>query len=136
MERKTFIKFIGAAVVTGSFMAFLDACKKTNPAPSVPSVDFTLDLTSSSNAALVQPGGALVSNQVIIINNNGTYVALSDICTHQGCSVNYDNSIKEIVCPCHNSFFNLSGVVLSGPAPSSLKQYTVTKNGDILHIKG
>jgi cytochrome b6-f complex iron-sulfur subunit len=136
MERKTFIKFLGASVATGSLIAFLDACNKSNPAPAAPVVDFSLDLNMASNAALQHNGGSLVSNEVIIINNNGSYVALSDICTHQGCAVNYDGSAKQIVCPCHGASYNLSGAVLGGPAPSSLKQFTVTRNGNSLHITG
>ncbi|MCX6291566.1 MAG: Rieske (2Fe-2S) protein [Bacteroidetes bacterium] len=136
MERKTFIRFLGASVATGSLIAFLDACQKNNPAPVSPSVDFTVDLSASANAALQNSGGSLVNNQVIIINNNGTYVALSDVCTHQGCSVGYDSASKQLNCPCHGASFNLSGAVLGGPAPSSLKQYSVSKNGSTLHITG
>ena len=131
-----FIKFLGASVATGSLFAFLDACKKTDTASSVPSVDFTLDLTSSANSALQISGGSVDSNKVIVVNNNGTYVALSDICTHQGCTVSFNSSSKQFNCPCHGATFNISGAVLSGPAPSSLKQYTVSRNGNIVHVTG
>ena len=136
MERKMFIKFLGASIATGSLLAFLDACKKTDTATSSPSVDFTLDLSSSANAALQHSGGSVDSNKVIVVNNNGSYIALSDICTHQGCTVSYNSSSKQFNCPCHGATYNQSGAVLSGPAPTALKQYSVSRNGNTLHITG
>src|SRR5260221_14720963 len=118
MERKTFLKILGAGVATGTLITYLESCKKNNPSTTAPTVDFTLDLTASSNSSLLTSGGYVISNQVIVINNNGSYIALSDICTHAGCSVNYDNSSGQVHCPCHNSNFSLNGSVISGPAPS------------------
>ena len=48
----------------------------------------------------------------------GTVVALSAICTHQGCTVAPDG--KKLTCPCHGSVFDLNGDNVSGPAPSPL----------------
>jgi cytochrome b6-f complex iron-sulfur subunit len=133
MERKDFLKFLTAGVATGSIVSYLASCSKSDNAPHV---DFNLDLSLPSNSALLQSGGSVISNQVIIINNNGTYVALSDICTHAGCALSYNNSNQKLNCPCHGASFNLSGNVLSGPANQSLKQYSVTKSGNTLHISG
>jgi cytochrome b6-f complex iron-sulfur subunit len=52
------------------------------------------------------------------------FVALSAVCTHLGCIVEYDPQ-KEIWCPCHAAFFDLRGNVKSGPAPSPLPSYPV-----------
>lgn len=94
-----------------------------------------IDLTASQNAALATAGGYIVRSGVIIINmGSDTFIALSSICTHAGSSVNYNNSTGNIQCPTHNSVFNTSGSVLSGPASSPLPKYTVTKSGNILTI--
>jgi len=136
MERKDFFKFLVGGVATGSILVYLESCKKNDSSINAPTVDFTLDLTSSANAALLSSGGSLVSNQVLIINNGGNYVAFSDICTHAGCAVGYNSSTNQIKCPCHGAVYKMDGTVASGPAPSSLKQYTVEKNVNILHIHG
>jgi cytochrome b6-f complex iron-sulfur subunit len=137
MERKDFVKFIAGAAVTGSVISILDACKKDDNADtSAGAKDFTVDLSASANAALLNPGGSLVSNSVMIINNNGTYVALSDICTHQRCSLTYNSSSSRLNCPCHGSAFSISGSVINGPASSSLKKYNVAQNGSVLHVTG
>ena len=47
-------------------------------------------------------------------------VVVSPICPHLGCPVNWDASRGEYACPCHASFFNKQGDVLSGPAPRGL----------------
>jgi cytochrome b6-f complex iron-sulfur subunit len=136
MDRKDFMKFISAAVVSGSIATIINACKKDDEATAAPKADFTLDLSSASNAALLHSGGSVISNQVIVINNNGTYVALSDICTHQSCALSYNSAASKLTCPCHGSTFSISGSVLNGPASSSLKQYSVTQSGNTLHISG
>lgn len=48
----------------------------------------------------------------------GTVVALSAVCTHQGCTVVVDGDA--LSCPCHGSVFDLTGKNVSGPAPEPL----------------
>lgn len=44
----------------------------------------------------------------------------SPICPHLGCPVNWDAAKGQFACPCHVSFFDRRGVVLSGPSPRGL----------------
>lgn len=53
-------------------------------------------------------------------------VAYGPQCTHLGCAYHWEDSSKQFVCPCHNSFFSIQGAVLTGPAPRPLDRY-VTK---------
>ena len=55
---------------------------------------------------------------ILVQPEAGTVVALSAICTHQGCTVAPDGD--ELTCPCHGSVFDLTGANVSGPAPSPL----------------
>jgi cytochrome b6-f complex iron-sulfur subunit len=57
------------------------------------------------------------------------FVALSAVCTHLGCIVEYDRG-KGIWCPCHAAFFDLRGNVVSGPAPKPLPSFPVAVVGD------
>ncbi|MCD6639233.1 MAG: Rieske (2Fe-2S) protein [Nocardioides sp.] len=54
----------------------------------------------------------------------GTFVAFSAICTHQGCTVAPVDDILR--CPCHFSTYDLAtGEVTDGPAPSPLPEVAV-----------
>jgi len=94
----------------------------------------TIDLNDGNYSNLSSAGGYVVKSKVIIINTGDEFVALSSVCTHQGCQVGYDPSSGNLPCPCHGSLYSISGSVLNGPAPDPLKKYTVTREGDILTI--
>ena len=53
------------------------------------------------------------------------YIAYSKICTHLGCPLGlYRQESQELMCPCHQSVFNVldGGTVMFGPASRSLPQ--------------
>jgi len=131
LERKEFVCLVTSGALTLSFLSLIESCSK-----SAASVNFNLDLTQAANMALQQTGGYVISNNVIIINTGSGYVALSDICTHAGCALFYDNSTRTLPCLCHGSLFNTNGTVLRGPAITSLQKFTVTQSGNTLHITG
>ena len=60
------------------------------------------------------------------------WIAVSAVCTHAACFVNYDEVAKNIACPCHDGRYAAKtegtrclGDVMSGPQPSPLAAYTV-----------
>lgn len=56
--------------------------------------------------------------------------ALSAVCTHAGCNVEWTGDTqKPLVCPCHGSAFALNGNVQNGPANAPLKRFGVEKQG-------
>jgi cytochrome b6-f complex iron-sulfur subunit len=62
----------------------------------------------------------------LIINTPDGLRAYSAVCTHFACIVKWDPDRGEIVCPCHDGFFNpLDGSVISGPPPSPLESLRV-----------
>lgn len=57
--------------------------------------------------------------------------ALSRICTHEGCSVDFDLAQNKLICPCHGATYEaLDGNVISGPTQRSLKKINVKIDGD------
>ncbi len=61
------------------------------------------------------------------------YVAYSKLCTHLGCPVGlYEQELKLLVCPCHQSMFNVTNgaVPQFGPAPRPLPQLPLMWNED------
>ena len=53
-------------------------------------------------------------------------IALSAVCTHLRCILDFDRERRGLVCPCHAGRFDLAGNVLSGPPPRPLASYEVS----------
>jgi glycine/D-amino acid oxidase-like deaminating enzyme/nitrite reductase/ring-hydroxylating ferredoxin subunit len=53
--------------------------------------------------------------------DDGTLVAVSPLCTHLGCQVNWNTAERSWDCPCHGSRFAPEGDVLHGPAVHRLE---------------
>jgi glycine/D-amino acid oxidase-like deaminating enzyme/nitrite reductase/ring-hydroxylating ferredoxin subunit len=56
---------------------------------------------------------------------DGTLVAVSPLCTHLGCQVNWNRAERSWDCPCHGSRFAPDGAVLQGPAVHRLERKPV-----------
>ena len=72
---------------------------------------------------------------IIVLRTSSSRVrALSRVCTHAGQTVIINSGGNNLLCPSHNSIFDLNGNVLSGPASGSLTKYNATLNGSIITI--
>jgi len=72
---------------------------------------------------------------VIIINRQDKgFIALSRVCTHLGCIVEYDKGKKRLLCPCHAGVFDLEGNVISGPPPKPLPKIPLRVEGENIVI--
>jgi cytochrome b6-f complex iron-sulfur subunit len=140
MDRRNFLKtscVLYASGVAGTAL-FIESCKKNNTSatPQGPTVNFILDLTLPANASLNTLNGSVASNGVVVVNTGSSYIAIAQSCTHNGCSVAYNQSGNDFVCPCHGGTFDTNGNVTAGPPPAPLKKYTVVKNGNVLTVSG
>jgi Rieske Fe-S protein len=86
--------------------------------------------TSVGDASLFANSGIhqVAETSVLICRDSGGIYALSSICTHRGCNMNFDGALifGGIRCTCHGSEFGLAGQVLQGPAFSPLVAFAVT----------
>ena len=139
MERKEFLqKFaVGGSLLLTAPVLF-NSCSDGNDdviEDEENSDEITIDLNHSDYSALGSVGGFAYKDDIIVIRSGETsYIALSKVCTHQGCDVSYNHDDGELPCPCHGSRFSTSGAVLQGPATTSLKTYSVKKEGNTLVI--
>lgn len=65
---------------------------------------------------------------------NGGFLALSRKCTHLGCTVPWSEGEGRFVCPCHASSYDITGDVLSPPAPRALDLYPVRIENGIVKV--
>ncbi|MCA9637040.1 MAG: Rieske (2Fe-2S) protein [Myxococcales bacterium] len=70
-----------------------------------------------------------------VIELDGNLTAFSTVCPHLGCAIDFDPSAKKFICPCHKSFFSLSGAVEEGPSPRALDALDVKEDGDLVTIR-
>ena len=67
---------------------------------------------------------------ILIRTPDGEYRALTAVCTHLGCTVQYRGSDRTIWCACHNGLYDLEGRNVSGPPPRPLEPFVVHVEGD------
>jgi cytochrome b6-f complex iron-sulfur subunit len=65
---------------------------------------------------------------------DGGFLALHRECTHLGCTVPWVDAEDRFVCPCHASSFDITGDVLSPPAPRPLDVFAVRIENDIVKV--
>jgi cytochrome b6-f complex iron-sulfur subunit len=87
----------------------------------------------------VPPGEAkdIVYNNtpgVLINSPDKGFIALSRVCTHLGCLVDYQKDKKRFLCPCHAGMYDLSGNVITGPPPKPLQKFPLKVEGDSIII--
>lgn len=63
---------------------------------------------------------------MLIHHTDGSWVALDAVCTHLGCTVQYEPAKNRIHCACHGGEYDpLTGRNIGGPPPKPLKKYEV-----------
>ena len=144
MERKEFLRSLGAGAAFAITFPCLQGCSKSDengeitPVPT--GVDFTIDLNSSEGAKLANNGGFILKNLVVVVKNlEGDFVAASQVCSHeQYDQVRFTSTDGGIFyCDVHGSRFEQDGTPLnqvdSKPA-SPLKIFNTSVTGDVLRV--
>jgi cytochrome b6-f complex iron-sulfur subunit len=61
---------------------------------------------------------------------DGTYRAVSAVCTHLNCTVQYREDLHQLWCACHNGLYDVEGRNVSGPPPRPLEVFEVHVQGE------
>lgn len=63
---------------------------------------------------------------ILIHHRDGTWSALSAVCTHLQCTVQYEADKERIFCACHGGTYDpKTGKNIGGPPPRPLKQFEI-----------
>jgi cytochrome b6-f complex iron-sulfur subunit len=120
ISRRRFIGFVwiaSAAVVIGEMIggtfAFLWPTRKRGKVETV---------FIAGKAEDFKPGQvkAFRREKAFVVRTEIGFLALSAVCTHLHCIVNWNEVHKEFECPCHGAKYNENGQVLEGPPPRPL----------------
>jgi cytochrome b6-f complex iron-sulfur subunit len=136
INRKEFLMKFGLS--GAALVAALTACSSEGGSVSPSSAGaFTIDLSSSTYAALSKVGGYVKVNNVIIARiSAGTtgadYAAIARICPHENKDrMVYQASTGEFRCTEHDWYFKTSG---KGSGNASTTGFTVSLSGNTLSI--
>jgi len=69
------------------------------------------------------------SPAMLIHHHDGRWISMTAVCTHLGCTVQYEPEADRIHCACHGGVYNAyTGANVSGPPPRPLKLFKVAVN--------
>ncbi len=140
-SRRDFLGF-GLAAMVVSACGGCSQFGSRKPDVVAKKVDGTLRLSETDSSALLKSQTSLLvqsqegGDKIMVVNSgNGSLFAVSTVCTHMGCEVNYDEKLGHFLCPCHKSEYGLDGQNIKGPAKRPLKRYTVrTENARVVIV--
>jgi cytochrome b6-f complex iron-sulfur subunit len=71
-------------------------------------------------------------SSAVLVNSKNGVIALSAVCTHLGCIVQWEKDKQDFLCPCHAGRYSPDGTVTAGPPPRPLAKIPVNvANGKI-----
>ncbi|MEA1787019.1 Rieske 2Fe-2S domain-containing protein [Arenibacter sp. GZD96] len=144
MERKEFLRTLGAGAAFALSFPCLQGCSKDGvngeivPVPT--GIDFTIDLSTAEGAKLQNNGDFILKELVVVVKNlEGEFIAASQVCSHEA----YDQVrfLKAnggfFHCDVHGSRFSQSGEPLNqvdSKIPRPLKMFQTELTGNILRV--
>jgi cytochrome b6-f complex iron-sulfur subunit len=127
VSRRDFVCRAGAALAGVPVAQLLAGCAGATMYRVTPlSGQLRLDLQSLPELEF-ETGVAMLSVEgsetplFVVRQNPTTYLTLSSVCTHRGCTV--ESKRDRFVCPCHGSTYSRLGDVMKGPAEQALRRY-------------
>ncbi|MGW4242361.1 Rieske (2Fe-2S) protein [Nocardia sp. NPDC004722] len=107
-------------------------------APLAPNTGAWLPIARSTDL----PEGSTIAFDVGTVNgfvrrDKGNPVAVSGVCTHQGCKLWLDAPAERLRCPCHSTSFSIEGQVVAHQlpvAPAPLPTVQVRENNGTIEV--
>ena len=139
VARRRFLVVASGATIAGSWSGCGGSSSPSapsatpTPAPTVSEVRIPLMDVGQTVAASVSLVAGLSTPLAVTRLSASQVVAVSRICTHQGCTVGLPAAAGATLdCPCHGSRFRTSGEVVQGPAarsrPPSRRRFAALKS--------
>lgn len=138
LTRKDFLKltqnvfaFVGLGAVITPIIAYFYPTK-LEEMPTDPVSVGKLDELPPGKSTTVQFG----RYPALVIHTEDGIKAYSAVCTHFACITKWEAELGQIVCPCHEGYFDpLDGSVLAGPPPTPLESLEVSIEDDTIFIQ-
>jgi cytochrome b6-f complex iron-sulfur subunit len=137
-KRRHFVEaLLGTGIVASLASFFYPILRYLIPPPSV---ELSSDTVLAGKIFDLKPGTGKIFRfgsrpALLILAPDGEYHAVSAVCTHLGCTVQYRADLHSIWCACHNGMYDVNGRNISGPPPKPLEVYDVFLKGDEIYAR-
>ncbi|HEV2387419.1 MAG TPA: Rieske 2Fe-2S domain-containing protein [Candidatus Acidoferrales bacterium] len=136
--RRHFLEaFLGAGIVA-SLVAFLYPVLRYVLPPAV--VELLANTVVAAHVGDLKPNTGKIfafDNRpaLLILTDDGKLHAISAVCTHLGCTVQYRPDLRAVWCACHNGMYTVDGKNISGPPPRPLEEYEVMLKDKEIYVQ-
>lgn len=136
MKRRRFLKILLAFLGSITLVSFVYSLLKFLAAlPSRAAAKSKLIIPKSDVSSGQAKNFIYQDTPAVIVNRlDKGFIALSRVCSHLGCLVEYNSARQRFLCPCHAGNFDLEGAVLSGPPPKPLAVIPIAIEGENIII--
>ncbi len=151
VNRKEFLKVSGAAAACACAGVSFNGCSMitgVSGTPAAPEGSWSVEgkrlivdtakipgLAADGGSVKLKTGEGETAAKVIILRNDGSYLAYEDRCTHGQRELEFAHAEKKLCCVSFGqSEFDLDGNALAGPAEGLLKRYRLSMEGSKLKI--
>ncbi len=137
-KRRRFLEmFLGTGVVA-SLASFLYPVLRYIIPPKT--IELTSDNVLAAHVGDLKPNTGKIFRfgsrpALLVLTSDGKYHAMSAICTHLGCTVEYRGDLHDVWCACHGGLYAVDGRNISGPPPRPLESYDVVLKGEEIFVR-
>lgn len=130
LTRRTFVK-VGMTVAGAAYAAALGYPLYrylSSPAENAAALAAVKEVTLADADKLPREAALMFKfagrPALLLHHADDTWTALTAVCTHLGCTVQFDKDRKAIYCACHGGVYDAkTGANISGPPPKPLTKY-------------
>lgn len=150
MNRRSFLSWVSLGWLASFLPVAIAACSPNSTETSLPETSAT-DSTPPRADGFQEVGtveqldrtGKIMNKKfaagpMLIIRNPDAVdeiLAVNPMCTHQGCTVEWEVDKQRFYCPCHSSEFAPNGTAIKAPAREPLKTYEAKIEGNKVIVK-
>jgi cytochrome b6-f complex iron-sulfur subunit len=78
---------------------------------------------------------ALLGHRLVLRRERDRVLAFSTVCPHLGCTVAWQETTQEFLCPCHAGRFDATGTPVGGPVDRPLRQFPARQEGELIYVE-
>ncbi|HEX8949554.1 MAG TPA: ubiquinol-cytochrome c reductase iron-sulfur subunit [Dissulfurispiraceae bacterium] len=120
----TFLEFLYPAKIKKRELRFFYAMSEDElPKLGVKKVEITYERNQRTTAF-----------RAFVVNHERGPFALSPVCSHLGCLVEWSRPKNRFICPCHGGQYDIEGKVIGGPPPLPLTRMPLKVEGGKVYL--